>query len=154
MHKLDCFIVGCFIVGIIILPIGAVQRGQQNLEMEAADGNNSTCVITSIGALDTYCYGYSCQLTFTLGYYPTHYSNNSYTQSIPNGVDGYEPNSFTLDQTVQCYSQDFANGVVVVWKRDQYSPATDGLFYGGISFLVVGVVCLLLTLACSLFCNK
>jgi len=143
-----CMSVILIIVGVILSAVGGVQMTGQTREMVVANqGLEGNCTITSIGALNTFCSSGTCQSTFILEYNPLLYTSNKNSQTIPNGSNGYNPSSFTVGQVVTCYSTNFENSIVVVWKRNVYNFTTIllvciGSVVLGISFIVMVIACL------------
>jgi len=139
-----CVFIAILSYGMTVIVAAGVAIGQQNEEMYAATGNNGSCVIV----FNTPCTYSNIPYTncYYVGYYPVNHSSNINTQIISYGIEDFEPQDYTVNATVLCYSYNFvSDAFVVVWKRDLYN-------IGSINFLISGIVCLSLNVITTCVC--
>ena len=127
------FIILLSIWTIISLSIGVPSIISEHNQIVAGKGLNGTCEVVTVGKLLSSCL--VCPPVFSLVYFPILNSNIVQSQDIPYNASGLKPDDFASGQIVQCYSQDFNNQMIVVWRRLDYDLNTQTL-------VTVGCVCL------------
>lgn len=144
---MSCYIVSgllfFLIAGSIMTGIGAADYARENREIRAGRGDNGTCLVLHTRVKEMYCYdGYyyrACGKYFSVIYTPVDYDNEQ-KQVLAYGTDGLDPSDFKVDTHVECWSNDFENATVVVWRRDRHNRKTTNIFGWGVAFLSIVVI--------------
>jgi len=152
MCNRDCVLITSLVIfvtillyGMISTTVGGISIQQQNEEIYASTGSNSTCIVMS-NIPCSYGDNNPYNICYYLQYHPVDYVLNIQEQTMPYNIKDFEPEDFPIGITVPCYSYNFANGdTVVIWKRNSYSVISMG-------YLISGIVCLCLTVIIGCIC--